>query len=300
MHSPLSALGVALGLSAFLPGLGAAQSVTPDAGGVRIGQREAPASEEEAAGRLRELLPRWAEKARRYKSYALQFLCTETHRTIDYSRAEGEARKEKEVAYGYLLTVEPKSFDYQVLRQTVDAEGHPTGTEKVLDLSCPEPYTWTLLFLPTTASTMRFHYLGIEIQNYRLTHVVTFEGAAPRLDGKDIREWSGTVWVEENTGSLVRVEARPNFQNDRILALWREYQQSFSLPWGKSRPRPHGYAMAALFDFESGGLLFPSRLDLTDFTWLATNREVTDSRLVLTYDDYRFFRTETHETVHQP
>ena len=255
---------------------------------------------EDADRRLKQLLPQWSAQATRYEVYVRRFLCNETHRTIDYSRSEGEARKEKEVSYGYLISTDSKTASYQVIRQTLDAEGRPTGNERVLELSCPEPYLWTRLFLPTTVSTMRLHYLGREIQNYRLTHVVSFEGSAPRSDGKDIREWSGQAWVEENTGNLVRIEARPNFQHDRLLALWKEFQQSFTLPWGKAGTRPRGYIAAVVFDCERFGLLFPTRLDLTDFTWVATGHEAVDTRLVLTYDDYRYWDVSTTESVQEP
>ncbi len=275
--------------------------LVPDTGGNRIGERESPASEAEASRRLAELMPQWAAAARRYETYALRFVCTETHRTIDYSRSAGEARSEKATPFGYLLTLDPKNASFEVIRQTLDEEKRPTGNERTLDLPCPEPYMWTFLFLPSLASSVRLHYLGREIQNYRLAHVVSFEGSAPRVDGRDLREWTGTVWIEENTGNIVRVEARPSFQNDRMLALWREFQQAFGLPLGfKTKARPHGYVLSVLFDAEKDGLLFPSRLDLTDFVWLATNREAMDTRLVLTYDDYRFFKTEAEEKVAEP
>jgi len=286
--------------AAILSGTSGSQPLSPDTGGTRIGERQTPADEVEAAARLHELMPAWAGAARRYERYALRFLCSETHRTIDYSRFQGEARKEKEKVYGYLLTLDPSSTDYQVIRQVLDSEGRPTGGEKKIDVPAPEPYSWTQIFLPTLSSTLRFHYLGREIQHYKLTHVVSFEGSAPGEEGRDIREWSGTVWIEENTGNIVRVEARPNYQNERIRTLWKDYVQSFSFPWGKAKARPHGYALAVVFDFERDGLLFPTRVDLTDFTWIATNREVVDTRLVLTYDDYRFFRIESEEKVHGP
>jgi hypothetical protein len=277
------------------------QPLAPDDGGTRIGERETLPSDEEAARRLKELQPQWADAARRYENYALRWFCTEAHRTIDYSRSVGEAKSEKEIPYGYLLTLDPKNARYDVVRQTLDDQKRPTGNEKVIDLRCPEPYGWTFLFLPSIASTMRFRYLGREIQNYRLTYVVGFEGSSPHEEGKDIREWSGTVWIEENTGNIVRVEARPTFQNARIMAIWREYQQSFGLPFGlKSKARPHGYVLAQVFDYERDGLLFPTRLDLADFVWVATNREALDTRLVLTYDDYHFFYVEPRETIHPP
>ncbi len=50
----------------------------------------------------------------------------------------------------------------------------------------------------------------------------------------------------------------------------------------------------------ASGLLFPSRLDLADFVWVAKGREVLDTRLVLTYDDYRFFYTSSQEKVEPP
>ena len=66
-----------------------------------------------------------------------------------------------------------------------------------------------------------------------------------------------------------------------MLSVWREYQQSFTFPFGiRAKGRPHGYIVAVLFDSERDGLLFPSRLDLTDFTWMATMRADQGARLV--------------------
>jgi hypothetical protein len=268
----------------------------PDDGGTRIGEREVPGNDQEAAKRLKELMPLWAATAKRYDNYALRFLCTETHRNIDYSRSAGEAKGEKETPYGYLLELDPKNVRYDVVRQTLDKDGQPTG-EKKIDLKCPEPYLWSLLFLPTLSSNIRFHYLGREVQNYRLTHVVSFEGAGARVEGRDVREWTGTAWVEENTGNLVRIEARPCFQNERMHAVWQEFSQSFGIIGIKTKSRPHGYILAQLFDYERDGLLFPTRLDLAEFVWVGLNEEALDSRLVLTYSDYRFFKSEAQETI---
>lgn len=290
-----------LAAAGLAPHAARGQVLAPDTGGTVIGERESPATPDEAAAKLKELMPLWSATAHRYETAARRFLATETHRTIDYSRAAGEARKDKAVPYGYLLEIDPKSGALDVVRQTMDEKGVPTGGEKNLDLPFPEPYLWTLIFLPSTASTLRFTYLGREIQNFKLSHVVTFEGSAARTTGKDPREWSGTIWVEENTGDIVRIEARPSFQQDRMAAQWAIFIQSFGLPFGlKTKPRPHGFVLSVLFDFEHEKLLYPTRLDLSDFTWLARDREAMDTRLVLTYDGYRFFKTETEEKVDTP
>jgi hypothetical protein len=278
----------------LLPALG--EPPPPDDGGTRIGDREVPAGDEEAAKRLKDLMPLWAATAKRYDNYALRFLCTETHRNIDYSRSAGEAKSEKETPYGYLLELDPKNVHYDVVRQTLDKDGQPTG-EKKIDLKCPEPYLWSFLFLPTLRSNMRFHYLGREVQNYHLTHVVSFEGSGAHADGRDIREWSGTAWIEENTGNIVRIEARPCFQKERMVAVWQEFSQSFGIIGIKTKSRPHGYILAQLFDYERDGLLFPTRLDLAEFVWVGMNEEALDTRLVLTYSDYRFFKSEAQETI---
>jgi len=287
--------GAALAVAAaLLPAL--CEPPPPDDGGTRVGDREVPPSDDAAAKRLKELMPVWAATARRYDNYALRFLCTETHRNIDYSRSEGEAKGEKETPYGYLLELDPKTVHYDVVRQTLDKDGQPTG-EKKIDLRCPEPYLWSFLFLPSLSSGMRFHYLGREVQNYRLTHVISFEGAGAREAGRDIREWTGTAWLEENTGNLVRIEARPCFQKDRMLAVWQEFRQSFGIIGVKTKARPHGYILAQVFDYERDGLLFPTRLDLAEFVWVGLNEEALESRLVLTYNDYRFFKSEAQETI---
>jgi len=288
------ALGAAVAAAVLMVTLG--EPPPPDDGGTRIGERETPSGDEAAARRLKELQPLWAAAAKRYDNYALRFLCTETHRNIDYSRSAGEARSEKETPYGYLLELDRKNVRYDVVRQTLDKDGNPTG-EKKIDLNCPEPYIWSFLFLPTIGSNMRFHYLGREVQNYRLTHVVSFEGAGAHAEGHDIREWSGTVWLEENTGNLVRIEARPCFQKERMLAVWQEFNQSFGIIGIKTKARPRGYILAQVFDYERDGLLFPTRLDLAEFVWVGLNEEALDKRLVLTYNDYRFFKSEAQETI---
>lgn len=296
MKAVLGLASTVLAVVIFSPLL--SQPLGPDDGGTRIGEREAPPNEDAASKTLQGLMSVWGAASRRYDTYAQRFLCMETHRTIDYSRSAGEARKDKETSYGYLLTLDPKNGSYEVVRQILDDKKEPTGGEKTIDLRCPEPYSWTLMFLPTISSTTHYHYLGREIQNYRLTHVVSFEGSAPHVEGRDLREWTGKAWIEDNTGNLVRIEARPSFQDERLRAVWQEFQQAFVFPFGiKSKGRPHGYALALIFDYERDGLLFPSRLDLTDFVWVATAREVLDTRLVLTYDDYRFFYTESQEKI---
>jgi len=118
-----------------------------------------------------------------------------------------------------------------------------------------------------------------------------------REAGRDIREWTGTAWLEENTGNLVRIEARPCFQKDRMLAVWQEFSQSFGIIGVKTKARPHGFILAQVFDYERDGLLFPTRLDLAEFVWVGLNEEALDSRLVLTYNDYRFFKSEAQETI---
>jgi len=130
--------------------------------------------------------------------------------------------------------------------------------------------------------------------------VIEFISAAPFVEGRDIREWSGTVWIEDRTFNFIRIEASPSFQDNRLAGQWRVYSESMQLPWGKTKPRPRGYELAVECNYTRDDMLFPTRVDLRDFVWVGRGREVTDNHFVLEYTDYRFFQTDVEERQSQP
>jgi hypothetical protein len=180
-----------------------------------------------------------------------------------------------------------------VLRNPIGGDGVPERGEAVLEMPAPDAYAWTFLFSPRTQRVMHFFYMGREIKDYRLCHVIQFESPVPVVEGHDVREWTGTVWIEDGTWNFVRIEAAPSFQDRRLAGQWRLYVESFNLPWGKLKPRPRGQEVTVEFNYLRDNLLFPTRVDLREFVWTGRGSDTTDNKLVLEYRDYRFFQTGT-------
>ena len=256
-----------------------------------MSEREEPASDEEADAKFQELLPRLEAASARMERFALRFTCDETVRTINYNWQKNEASSESARRYAYLLVFDEDRARYDVLRETMDRDGRPTGHAQELGLPLPDAYAWTFLFNARNQRVLNYRYLGREIRDYRLAHVIEFNSSAPFVEGRDTREWSGTVWIEDNTFDFVRIEALPSFQDRRLVGQWRAFTESFNLPWGKLKPRPRGYEAAVEFNFSRDDLLFPTRVDLREFVWVGRGKGVTDRRYVLDYRNYRFFQT---------
>jgi hypothetical protein len=262
-----------------------------------MSDREEPGSEEEAEARLRELLPALERASAQHERYALRFTCDETIRRSNYSWRTREASSESARRYAYLLVFNDDRSRYQVLRRRLGRDGLPEKGERSVDLPMPDAYAWTFLFSKRNQRTYHYRYLGREIKDFRLTHVIEFDSAVPYVEGSDMREWSGTVWIEDKTFNFVRIEALPSFQERRMSGQWRVYTESFNLPWGKSKPRPRGYEVVVEFNYTRDNLLFPTRVDLRKFVRVSRNRDITDSRLVLEYTDYRFFETGVEQII---
>ena len=264
-----------------------------------MSDREEPASDEEAEARMTEMMPRLELASHRAERYALRFTCDETFRTANYNWGAGEARSEQVKRSSYLLVFDEDRTRYSVLRQALNKDGKLGGTQTV-ELPAPDAYAWTFLFNPRNQRVLHYRYLGREIKDYRLAHVIEFDSSAPFVEGRDIREWSGTVWVEDRTFNFIRVEAWPSFQDRRLQGQWRAYTESMQLPWGKAKPRPRGYELSVEFNYTRDDMLFPTRVDLRDFVWVGRGREVTDRQFTLEYTDYLFFQTQVEERQNEP
>jgi len=259
---------------------------------------EQPATDADADATMQRMLPLLAASSRRYESYARRFTCTERIREADYGWSSGEAGSERSHTYAYLLLFDEDHSRYDVLRNPVSKNGQvESGTAHSVDLPAPDAYAWTFLFSTRNQRVLHFYYVGREIKDYRLCHVIDFVSSIPVVEGHDPREWSGTVWIEDGTWNFVRIEADPSFQERRLTGQWRLYTESMNLPWGKLKPRPRGQRIEVEFNYFRDGLLFPTRVDLREFVWVGRGTDITDSRTTMDYTDYRFFQTGTQVVV---
>ncbi len=244
------------------------------------------------------LLEKLSEKSEEYKSYALKFVCTEVFREAFYSASEEEYSKEKFEHRDYLLEINPERGHFSAYRQKLMATAQGQGRTVIdFEINFPEAYSWVFIFSKNFRNTMKYGYLGMEVYFYKLAHVISFRGFQPFSDGRDIRQWEGKIWVEERTWNILRVEAKPIHQDD-ILELKRlEYNRAFSFMGIKLKKKPIGYSCLVYFDFEHEGLSFPTEAQNEMFEPVSEKETVPHSKIILSYADYHFFRTESREEV---
>ncbi len=244
------------------------------------------------------LLDKLAAKSKEYEQYALKFVCTEITRKASYIPSKGEYRREKLEHLDYLLEVNPHDGRFSAYRQRVNKTIYRiTRSEVKREMNFPEPYSWIFIFSRNFRNTMKYGYLGKEIYPYKLAHIISFRGFQPFSDGRDIREWEGKLWVEEKTWNILKVEAKPIHQDD-ILELKRlEYNRAFSFMGIKLKKKPIGFSCTVYFDFEHEGLSFPTEARYELFEQISEKETRPHSKIILSYADYHFFRTESKEEI---
>ncbi len=242
------------------------------------------------------LLDKLSEKSEEYEHYALKFVCTEIFRKASYSASKKEYRRERLEHRDYLLEVNPYRGSFSAYRQKSMETASGQGRTMIdFEINFPEAYSWVSIFSKNFRNTMKYGYFGKEIYFYKLAHVISFRGFQPYSDGRDIRQWEGKIWVEEGTWNILRVEAKPIHQDD-ILELKRlEYNRAFSFMGIKFKKKPIGYSCTIYFDFEQEGLSFPTEAHNEMFEPISEKETVPHSKIVLSYADYHFFKTESRE-----
>jgi hypothetical protein len=240
-----------------------------------------------------DLLERAASRARTVDQRALRFRCHEVARRAKYVR--GEALREKSTARQYLLVREAGGVHYGALRRKSRGSGRWKEDRR---FPFPEPLAWTQIFDETARERFRFGIGPAFTTPWRLARPVRFGASGLVRDGRRIDEWSGTAWIEVNSGNVVRIEARPNFQDRRLEAEFQKWITSFSFiglrPFAKT---PIGHEIRIDFDEEHEGFLYPSRVELRTIRQVAADRAVTISRTIVEYRNYEFFRSETDEEI---
>ncbi|MDQ7006021.1 MAG: hypothetical protein Q9Q40_02190 [Acidobacteriota bacterium] len=232
-------------------------------------------------------------KAEAYRQRARGFSCTERIRRTRYGN-EG-AGKEKADDYDYLL-VEDRAAPggFRGLRTRPGSSGR---RERRVDLPFPDPYLWSQIFSPAVRSTLRFQVGQWHTTPWKLAIPLDWISSAPSHSGRRITEWSGTAEVEYRTGNLLKIVARPNFQEDRILAELDRFLTAFRILGFSVAPPPEGLELEVLFGFEHEGQTYPTRVELRTFRQVHRGERRITSRRVVEYRDYRFFGTRVQVEV---
>gem|GEM_PF-5456819 len=241
-------------------------------------------------------------KAEAYREAATGFSCRKQIRKVKFSG--GTARKGKKRTYDYLF-IEKESGRQLIARHF--KPGSRSGNGRKSRPSLPEPLLWTQLFDKATASTLKYRIGQPLREDGQLVLPIEWRSFLPFDKGRNIGEWSGTIFLQQSSGNPIRLEATPNFQSELIEAQRERYNQAmqFSIVPFYSRklaPYPDMREVKVLFGDVHEGLAFPALVTLRMFR--KTGRKENDRRLLkayeIRYDAYRFFRTHSSVVDEKP
>ena len=255
--------------------------------GVKPTPSPSPSPPIDPATDLAPLMKQLGEHSRDYASLALRFLCIETVRTT-------EDKKDDEQRYDYMY-VEHEEQRYRPYRQRHTGKMALASEEAQVDFAFPDAYSWTLMFVPERQHLFHFRFVGREWFSLRNSYILEFDAPLPFTSGKTIYEWMGRVWVDAENLNILKVEAQPGNQADRLKRELSEYRRAprfLIFPMG-SRPRGARYAVTFLNEFRT--LSLPDQTEYRSFTLDLEGSEEFDGVVTLRYSGYRFFNVDAKE-----
>ncbi len=241
------------------------------------------------AADLDDLLKHLGERAHAYEIIALRFVCIESVQTSD------EPRKERHYDYMYVQEEEQR---YRPYRQAHTGRLGKTVAESAVEFDFPDAYSWTLMFVPGRQTMFHFRYAGQEWFSLRQAYIIEFSAPLPFTSGRTIYEWSGKVWVDAENYNILKVEAEPGNQSERLKDQLDQYRRSprfLIYPMGR---RPHGFKYNITFLNELHELSLPDYLEYRSFTLDLQGDEEWESQTVLRYSGYQFFGVDVRELFH--
>ena len=248
------------------------------------------------AAELERVLVQLAERAAIYEHTALRFACVEAVSDSRYNSKEKITRQYGE-SHDYLLEYTERR-GLQPYRALLTKDGQATRRRKVEpDYAVPEPYSWNLLFTADRQSKFQFALVDKEMIDQYLTWVIEFRPLLAFVDGKDIEQWEGKVWVDQDSLDIIQVEAIPGLQDETLQAHLQACRESFSFLGMTTKKCPLTRRLQVEMGTVREGLRFPSR------SFAAVRRvsprpdghQSLKSSLAQEYSDYVFFDTETLE-----
>ena len=248
-------------------------------------ERSSSTSSEEPTD-VEALLHFLGEKALVYRDVALQFVCIESIRDSD------RPRHQRRFDYMY---VEAQEQRYKPYRQKHTGRLGRRPQEATINFGFPDSYSWTLMFDPDRQHLFEFGYVGEEWFSLRLTHIIEFTAPLPFTTGKMIYEWSGRIWIDAENFNILKVEALPGNQEQRLKLELRAYRQAprfLIYPLAK-RPTGSFYSITFLNEFQK--LSLPDLAEVRQFTLALDGREEWGSMLSLRYSGYQFFGVEVKD-----
>ena len=241
-----------------------------------------------------DLLAKLALMSDVYADRATGFTATETARSANYDA--GEAGKEKIRQYAYILRTGDVPPAFEEIRNAIGRRGG-IGKEVTDSELFPPAYGWIFLFHERHQPYFAYRLVDERFEGFDWVREIQFRGALPFSDGKDIRQWEGTILVDAVHNTPIEIRAQPSSQSERLRQMFQNWSKSFNLAGYRTGPRPFGYRCEVEFRERRAGLTFPSRLRYDTFRAVSPKRTVPWEASSRTYGDYRLFGVATEETV---
>jgi uncharacterized protein involved in tolerance to divalent cations len=246
----------------------------------------APPEEVPSTVDLDDLLRRLGEHARAYETIALRFVCIESIRSTE------EPRSERRYDYMYVQAEEQR---YRPYRQIHTGRLGKTVAEANVEFDFPDAYSWTLMFVPERQHLFHFKFAGEEWFSLRQSYILAFTAPLPYTAGKTIYEWSGKVWVDAENQNILKVEAEPGNQTERLkeeLKAFRQAPRFLIFPIGR-RPRGSSYNITFLNEIHDVSL--PDQVEIRTFTLDLQGEEEWEGQTILRYSGYQFFGVDVKD-----
>ena len=232
------------------------------------------------------LLKKLGERAHAYETIALRFVCIETLRTSE------NPKDERRFDYMY---VEAQEQRYRPFRQAHTGRLGKTVPETSLNFAFPDAFSWTLMFAPDRQKLFRFRSAGEEWFSLRQAYILEFTAPLPFTTGTTIYQWSGKIWVDAENFNILKVEAEPGNQTERIKTQLKEYRQAprfLVFPMGK---KPQGSSYNITFLNELHTLSLPDQMEFRTFSLDLQGQEEWESLIDLRYSGYQFFGVDVKD-----
>ena len=234
-------------------------------------------------------------RAQLYQKAALGFSCEETVIQGKFSSGTGENKREQKNRYDYLYEGNAES-GYREVRMQPSKNGDPADSKEVdPDLDVPGAYDWALLFTSQHQPYFRFEMAGTERVGFQSTAIIAFRGAKTFERGKTIQEWSGRVWVNNESGNFVKVEADPNGQEERLAQRTDEWRKALRIVGISTKRQPRGFHYRLDFTVDKFGLSFPGEAETRRFALDMLGEEELKERTVQRFRSYVFFNVNSAE-----
>ena len=234
-------------------------------------------------------------RAQLYEKAALGFSCEETVVQGKFSSGTGENKREQKNHYDYLYEGSAES-GYREVRMLPSKSGDPADSKEVdPDLDVPGAYDWALLFTKQHQPYFRFEPAGIERVGFQSTAIIAFRGAKAFEHGKAIQEWSGRVWVNNESGNFVKVEADPNGQEERLAQRTDEWRKALRIVGISTKRQPRGFHYRLEFSVDKFGLSFPGEAETRRFALDMMGGEELKERIAQRFRNYVFFNVHSAE-----